>query len=89
MEELIKSVSVGNANDGCAALAEKVAGSADKAVELMNSRAKMLGMNDTVYTDCTGMERAMLQQRRTRLCFVRNLQNTKISLLILPAGLTL
>ena len=27
------------------ALAEKVAGSADKAVELMNSRAKMLGMN--------------------------------------------
>ena len=55
VEELIKSVSAGNANDGCAALAEKVAGSADKAVELMNSRAKMLGMNGTVYTDCTGM----------------------------------
>ena len=48
-------MSAGNANDGCAALAEKVAGSADKAVELMNSRAKMLGMNGTVYTDCTGM----------------------------------
>lgn len=42
VEELIKSVSAGNANDGCAALAEKVAGSADKAVELMNSRAKCL-----------------------------------------------
>ena len=55
VEELIKSVSAGNANDGCAALAEKVAGSADKAVELMNSRAKMLGMNGTVYTDCTGV----------------------------------
>lgn len=53
VEELIKSVSAGNANDGCAALAEKVAGSAVKAVELMNSRAKMLGMNGTVYTDCT------------------------------------
>ena len=51
MEELIISVSAGNANDGCAALAVKVAGSADKAVELMNSRAKMLGMNDTDYTE--------------------------------------
>ena len=88
VEELIKSVSAGNANDGCAALAEKVAGSADKAVELMNSRAKMLGM--ALFTLIVlAWERAMLQQQRTRLCFVRNLQNTKISLLTLPAGLTL
>ena len=55
MEELVKSVSIGNANDGCAALAEKVAGSYEEAVKLMNSRAKSLGMKDTVYTDCTGM----------------------------------
>lgn len=56
VEELVKSVSIGNANDGCAALAEKVAGSYEEAVKLMNSRAKSLGMKDTFYTDCTGMD---------------------------------
>lgn len=77
VEELIKSVSAGNANDGCAALAEKVAGSADKAVELMNSRAKMLGMNGTVYTDCTGMGEGNVTTAKDTALLCSELANTK------------
>ena len=53
--DLLKGVIIGNANDACCVIAEKISGSEEKFTELMNSRAKMLGMNGTVYTDCTGM----------------------------------
>ncbi len=55
VDELIKSVTVGNANDACVALGEKIAGSEEEFVFLMNERAAQLGMNNTVYADCTGM----------------------------------
>lgn len=54
IEELVKSVSIGNANDGCVALAEAVCGSEDKALSAMNARAKALKMGDTHYSDLTG-----------------------------------
>lgn len=60
VEELVKSVTVGNANDGCAALAEYVCGSEEDAVRLMNLRAESLGMTSTVYTDSTGTEEGNL-----------------------------
>ncbi len=53
--ELIMSITAGNANDACVALAEAVAGSEDAFVSLMNQKAKELGMADTYYADCTGM----------------------------------
>ena len=54
-EELIKAVAVSSANDGAVALAEAAAGSEGAFVERMNQRARELGMEDTVYANCTGL----------------------------------
>lgn len=55
VEELVKSITVGNANDACVALAERIAGSEEKFVQIMNERAKNLKMCDTHFEDCTGI----------------------------------
>ena len=55
VEELIKSITVGNSNDGCVALAEKISGSEEKFVSLMNKKARELEMNSTEFADCTGI----------------------------------
>ncbi|MCU6727118.1 MULTISPECIES: serine hydrolase [Huintestinicola] len=52
--DLLKGVIIGNANDACCVIAEKISGSEEKFTELMNSRAAELGMNDTLFTECTG-----------------------------------
>lgn len=49
VEELLKSVIIGNANDALTVLAERSAGSADEFVMRMNSRAFDLGLRDTAY----------------------------------------
>ncbi len=53
-DELFKSVIIGNANDAAVVLAEGIAGSEEKFVEKMNARAKELGMENTVFTNCNG-----------------------------------
>lgn len=53
-EELFKSVIIGNANDAAAVLAESIAKPEEKFAEVMNSRAKELGMENTVFTNCNG-----------------------------------
>lgn len=55
----------------------------------MNSRAKMLGMNGTVYTDCTGMGEGNVTTAKDTALLCSELAKYKISLLTLPAGLTL
>ncbi len=55
VDELLKSITIGNANDACVALAEKIAGSEEEFVSLMNEKASQLGMSNTKYIDCTGM----------------------------------
>ncbi len=52
---LIKSIVVASANDACVAMAEKCAGSEELFVNLMNERAKELGMNNTRFANCTGL----------------------------------
>lgn len=54
IEELLKGVIIGNANDASVALAEAVAGNEDKFVALMNSRAAELKMVNTSFTNCCG-----------------------------------
>lgn len=54
--ELIKSVAVASANDSCVALAEAVSGDENLFVNRMNERAKELGMNNTHYVNCTGLD---------------------------------
>lgn len=55
LEEMLKSVVVCSANDAAVALAEYLAGSEGAFVSQMNARAKELGMNDTVFSNCTGL----------------------------------
>ncbi|MBQ2713224.1 MAG: D-alanyl-D-alanine carboxypeptidase [Clostridia bacterium] len=55
LSELIKSAVVASANDACVAIAELVCGSEEAFVSKMNARAKELGMENTVYTNCTGL----------------------------------
>lgn len=54
VDELLKGVIIGNANDASVVLAEKISGSEEKFVRLMNNRAAELGMKDTVFTNCCG-----------------------------------
>ena len=54
-EDLLKSVIMASANDASVALAEYISGSEDEFVEKMNERAKQLGMNNTLYANCTGL----------------------------------
>jgi len=53
--EMLKAVVIRSANDCTVALAEKIAGSEEAFVDMMNKRAKELGMNDTNFLDCTGL----------------------------------
>lgn len=56
VDELFKAVAVSSANDAAVALAEHVAGSNEMFLEMMNSRAKELGMMDTNFKNCNGLE---------------------------------
>lgn len=55
VNELVKAAAVVSANDACAALAEHLAGSIEEFVARMNQRAAELGMNDTLFLDCSGL----------------------------------
>lgn len=56
VETMIKCISVASANDACVAMAEHICGSETEFVRQMNERAKGLGMNDTTFANCCGLE---------------------------------
>lgn len=56
LKEMLKCVVVSSANDCATALAEHVAGSESAFVELMNQRAEELGLADTHFVNCTGLD---------------------------------
>ena len=56
VEELVKAAAVVSANDACGALAEHLCGSIPVFVAAMNERAKQLGMADTEFKDCSGLD---------------------------------
>lgn len=56
MDEMLKSVVVSSANDCACALAEHVAGSETAFVARMNQRAEELGMENTHFVNCTGLD---------------------------------
>ena len=58
VRDLVKSIAVSSANDAACAMAEHIAGSESAFVSLMNQRAKELGMNDTNFVNCTGLDDA-------------------------------
>ena len=55
VREMVKAVAIASANDCAVALAEAVAGSESVFVQRMNERAKELGMESTVFCNCTGL----------------------------------
>ncbi len=54
-EDLLKGVIIASANDASVAIAEHISGSEKTFVAKMNEKAKELGMNDTHYSNCTGL----------------------------------
>ena len=58
VQDLVKSIAVSSANDAACAMAEHIAGSESAFVSLMNQRARELGMNDTNFVNCTGLDDA-------------------------------
>ena len=56
--DMVKSIAVSSANDCACAMAEHIAGSEEAFVERMNQRAEELGMLDTHFVNCTGLDDA-------------------------------
>lgn len=56
VEDLLKAVVIASANDACTLLGEYIAGSDDAFVKMMNDRAKELGLKDTHFENCTGLD---------------------------------
>ena len=56
LTEMLKSVVVSSANDCACALAEHIAGSEAAFVQRMNARAQELGMTNTHFVNCTGLD---------------------------------
>ena len=56
VHEMLKSICVVSANDCTVAMAEYIAGSEEAFVQMMNSKAKELGMNDTCFKNCHGID---------------------------------
>ena len=54
--DMVKSIAVSSANDCACAMAEHLAGSESAFVDRMNARAAELGMNDTHFVNCTGLD---------------------------------
>ncbi|MBQ3567274.1 MAG: D-alanyl-D-alanine carboxypeptidase [Oscillospiraceae bacterium] len=54
VDELLKAVIIGNANDACIVLAEHIGQTEQEFIGMMNARAFELGMRNTVYKSCTG-----------------------------------
>lgn len=55
VEEILKGIAIASGNDAAVAMAEYLGGSEDGFVQMMNKRAKELGMNDTNFKNCTGL----------------------------------
>jgi len=58
VEEMVKGIALASGNDASVAMAEKLAGTEAQFVNMMNERAKQLGMNDTHFVNCNGLPTA-------------------------------
>ena len=56
VETMLKCISVASANDACVAMAEHIWGSEQEFVSRMNQRARDLGMKNTTFVNCCGLD---------------------------------
>jgi len=54
-EEMLKGIAIGSANDASVAMAERIAGSEEAFVEMMNAKVKELGLKNSVFKNVTGL----------------------------------
>lgn len=55
VHDLIKSVTIASANDAVVCLAEKIAGTEENFVKMMNKEVEKLGLKNTNFVNCTGL----------------------------------
>ncbi|MBQ6907620.1 MAG: D-alanyl-D-alanine carboxypeptidase, partial [Clostridia bacterium] len=56
VSDMLKGIVVASANDGCVAMAEHISGNEEEFVKLMNKRAEELGMENTHFVNCNGLD---------------------------------
>lgn len=54
-DEMLRAIAIGSANDASVAMAEKIAGSEEAFVEMMNKKVQELGLKNTVFKNTTGL----------------------------------
>lgn len=56
VDDMVKAIVVASANDASVAMAEHICGTEEEFINKMNQRAKELGMNDTTFKNCNGLD---------------------------------
>ncbi len=56
VDEMLKAICVASANDCVVAMAEYISGSEESFIQMMNDKAKQLGMKDTTFKNCHGLD---------------------------------
>lgn len=56
IENLMKGISMASGNDATVAMAEVISGTEEKFVKLMNDKVKKIGLKNTVFKNCTGLD---------------------------------
>ena len=56
VSDLIKGIMMASANDGIVAIGERLAGTEDKFVNMMNEKARSLGLKNTNFVNLTGLD---------------------------------
>ncbi len=56
VHDMLKAIAIASANDASVAMAEHIYGSEEAFVNAMNEKAKELGMSDTTYVNCNGLD---------------------------------
>ena len=56
VEDLIKGIAIASGNDAVVAMAEHIAGTEEEFVKLMNKKAREIGLNDTNFENCHGLD---------------------------------
>ncbi len=56
VDEMLKAICLNSANDCVVAMGEYIAGSEEAFVQMMNDKAKQLGMSDTTFKNCHGLD---------------------------------
>ena len=54
-KEMLRGIAIGSGNDASVAMAERIAGSEDAFVDMMNAKAKELGLKHTFFKNTTGL----------------------------------